>query len=402
MTVELEIRPATPDELRLFIKLELRPFGRHGSEGFFWGEERIQDPERTLAAMIDGEIVGSTSSHLFEMATPGGSLAGAGVCSVGVSPTHRRQGITTRLMKRQLSDVHERGESVCLLWASESAIFGRFGYGMACLVENWTIARPHTAFDRSPAPTGRGIFVETEEAMRTFPTVYDRVWSSRPGMLKRGEVLWDLRFLDLEEYRHGADPFFHVAYEAGGRVDGYVIYRVNWYERYFEVMELLAATDEAHAALWRFCFDHDVVETVKAVRQPIDDPVLWMLADPRRLVRTPRDGIWVRLVDVSAALSGRRYGVDGRLVLEVEDSFCEWNQGRVELVGGPAGAECRSTTAKPDLTLSAADLAAVYLGGVRLSTLFRAGRVQAEGPAVLALADSMFTSERQPWCGDHF
>ena len=402
MSGNLKIRSIIPEELKHFIELELRPFGRHPSDEFLWGEKRIHDSNRALVATIDGDIVGTTSSHRFKMAVPGGVLPAAGVCGVGVMPTHRRKGILTQLMNSQLEKLHERDEPVSLLWASESAIFERFGYGMAGIVESWSIDRRNTAFDHSPPNKGLLKYVELEEARLLFPNVYERVWRNRPGMLRRHDALWDLRFLDSKEYRHGADPFFFVIYEINGTVDGYVIFRVNWREGYLEVMELLAATDEAHAALWRFCFDHDRTETVKAINQPVDDPVPWMLANPRRLVRTPRDGIWVRLVDVTAALSTRTYAVQGRIVLEVSDPICEWNQRRVELQGGPDGADCRTTRKEPNLILSAADLAAMYLGAARASILCQAGRVHADDPETLKLANAMFAVERQPWCGDRF
>ena len=187
-----------------------------------------------------------------------------------------------------------------------------------------------------------------------------------------------------------------LAYESDGRVDGYVRYRTK--DGTLIVMELMSVTDAAHAALWRFSFDVDLMASTEAWARPVDDPLPWMLADPRRLKRTPMDGLWVRLVDVPGALSGRTYSVSGRVVLGVRDSFCAWNEGRYELEGGPEGARCRPTDAEPDVELSAADLAATYLGAVSFTTMSHAGRVEERTAGALRLADAMFATELKPWC----
>lgn len=127
-----------------------------------------------------------------------------------------------------------------------------------------------------------------------------------------------------------------------------------------------------------------------------------MLAEPRRLRFKVEDGLWVRLVDVATALAGRRYSTEGKVVLDVSDSFCPWNEGRYELVGGPDGAECRSTEAEPDLELTTADLAAVYLGGVRFTALREAGRIIENDPGAVRRADAMFAWDPAPWCPDMF
>ena len=190
----------------------------------------------------------------------------------------------------------------------------------------------------------------------------------------------------------------HAVYERDGRPDGYVIYRTNIGEQRLRVYELMAATDEAHAALWQFCFSVDLMTTTEAGNRPVDDPLLWMLADPRLLRRSPSDGTWLRLVDVAAALSSRSYASEGRLRFDVQDPLCPWNQGRLELEAGPDGARCRSTAERPDLVLSAADLGAVYLGAVRFRTLAQAARVHEGTPGAISRADAMFVTQTQPWC----
>ena len=216
-------------------------------------------------------------------------------------------------------------------------------------------------------------------------------------MISINDAFWDLGFADLEQWRGGATASFFVTYEEEGRCDGFASYRMNHSDGTLRVDALLAATDNAYGSLWRYCLHVDLISSVRAMMRAVDEPLPWMLADPRRLERSVRDQMWLRLVDVRAALSNRRYVQSGRVVLEVQDPFCPWNEGRIELEGGPAGAECLPTQASPDLSLSAADLAAVYLGAVRFRTLAQAGRVEEHTPRALQLADTMFATLGQPW-----
>ena len=169
-----------------------------------------------------------------------------------------------------------------------------------------------------------------------------------------------------------------------------------------ELDELIAASGEAHAALWTFALDIDLSGSVRGDNMAVDDPIQWMLADPRRLVRRRRDAVWLRIVDVPTALAGRRYGSSGRLVIDVRDSFCDWMAGRYALQASPDGASCRPTTDSAELALSAAALGAIYLGGVRASTLARAGQIEERTSGALLRADELFASDRAPWNPDFF
>ena len=394
--MELEMRPVAPDEVEEWMRAFYRAFGGQLEEARLQYLRSIVVPDRSLAVFDGGEIVAEAHSKPYAMTVPGGSLATAGVDFVSVISTHRRRGLLTRMMAHQLADVHERGAPLAALWASESVIYGRFGYGIGSFHERWTIDRQHTAFARPHDQSGRVAFVEPDEMKRTFPDVYQRATVNRPGAIERPEPAWNNLIADLESDRRGASALLSIVYEQNGRVDGYVMYRTKG-ERLI-VTELMAVTPEAHARLWRFCFDVDLRTSTEAYNRPVDDPLLWMLADPRRLQRSPGDALWVRLVDARAALSGRRYMQSDQLVLEVHDSFCPWNEGRYELEGGPHGAECRPSTANPNLALSAADLAAAYLGAVSFTTLARAGRVEERTSDALRRADNMFATQLRSWC----
>jgi predicted acetyltransferase len=395
--MDLEIRAITSEETEGFIRATSMAFGQPPSDEDLAKRPSMKEFDRSLAAYENGSMVGGAHSRSFRMNVPGGELATAGVLDVTVASTHRRRGILTALMVDQLKGVHDRGEPLAALTASESVIYGRFGYGIATVHEKWSVERPYTAYAMPYELGGRLEFVEPKQMRATFPEVYRRATASRPGTIERPADMWDWIVTDYPPDRGGASAYFHVAYYGtGGNLDGYVSYRINGTS--LSVGELISTTDEAHAALWRFCFDVDLMSATGANQRPVDDPLPWMMAEPRQLKRTPYDGLWVRLVDLPAAMTGRTYSSEGRLVLEVRDEYCPWNDGRYVLDGGPEGATCRPTDMKPDLALSAADLAAAYLGTVSFTTLFHAGRVEQVSEGALALGDTMFATALKPWC----
>jgi predicted acetyltransferase len=202
-----------------------------------------------------------------------------------------------------------------------------------------------------------------------------------------------------------------VLWEDGdGRAQGYVTYRIheNWDDglpgHTLSVEELVALNAEVRARLWQFCFDVDLVRVVSAGNVPVDEPLWWMLDDPRRLrVKGVHDLLWVRMLDVETALSARTYASDAVVVIEVVDRSCPEVAGRYRLVGGGGGAaECRRTADPPDLVLEAADLASAYLGAVRFATLARAGLVSEVVPGALSRADSLFATTPGPACCTRF
>ncbi|MBC8279564.1 MAG: GNAT family N-acetyltransferase [Chloroflexi bacterium] len=395
----LDMRPVTSEEFATWLSAESRAHGNRLADD----SEELRphfDLERTVAVFEEGQIVGGSHSRRVEMTLPGASTIISGVCNVSVQPTHTRRGVMTQMMKYQLDDFHDRGEPVAALFSSESIIYGRFGYGIGSLYERWKIERPHTAFIRPFECPGRVRFVDPADITKDLPEVFLRSTKDRPAMFQREPHHWQRDSQAHEHTLGGPGGLFYVAYEENGKVDGYATYRNTGTT--MVVNELMAATKEATAALWRFCFDVDRISTTEALKRPVDDPLPWMLADPRRLERSTRDGVWVRLVDVPAALKLRRYLQEDSLVIEVKDEICPWNQARFELTGSPEGASCRPTDSSPDLVLSVTHLASAYTGAVSFSTLAGAGLVEERTSGALLRADCMFASRYQPWSPHNF
>ncbi len=412
-TTSYPIRTATPETVRAFLAPLLVAFGEEMTEAEWDDWRQTMEAERVVAA-FDGETpIGSAAAYTFRLTVPGGEVAAAGVTAVGVEPGHRRQGVLRSLMRQQLDDVRGRREPTAILWASEGAIYQRFGYGLATLNGTFEVDRSKTAWARPWAPAGRMRLVDEKEALTTFPPVYERMRVTTPGALTRTEGWWRWGILrDAEHSRHGAGPKFRYLYEVDGRAEGYAIYRVkgDWDERgpkgQLMVAEAIALTPRAGRAIWGFLFGVDLVRTTRANHVPVPHPLLLEMADPRALGLTIGDGLWVRLVDLPAALAARRYGAAGEIVLEVTDAFCPWNGGRWRLTAtgepGSAVATITRTDAPADLAADVADLAAAYLGAFRVSDLARAGRVEERTAGALQRADALFAAEHPAWCATMF
>ncbi len=374
-------------------------------------EERMQrfldqiTAERMHAAWSDGSIVGGAGAFKFDLSVPGGDLPTAGVSVVGVYPTHRRRGVLRSLMRAQLDDAHERGEPLAALWASEETIYGRFGYGLAAFAGEIKLAHEYTSFSQQFELEGTIRFLEPDEARDALPPVYERVRQLWPGMFSRDDLWWENREIkDPEERREGAGPKRWAVYERDGSIDAYAVYRhkPGWEEgsttAELRVVEALAATPTAERDLWAYLLAIDWKATLTAFLLPPDHALFFLLATPRRLRYRMGDGIWVRLVDVGAALSGRKYPVDGAVVFEVHDDFCPWNEGRWKLADGAAA----RTDERADIALSVQSLGSGYLGGVSFSSLARAGRAEELEDGALMRADALFRWDRHPWCPEIF
>ena len=415
--MSLPMRPITPEECGKFWYAIHVPFGERTNDRLLERWQALVEYDRTLAVFESNDrIVATAGAFSFDLTLPGATtIPVAGVTWVGVHPTHRRQGLLTQLMARQLEDVAARGEPVATLFASESSIYSRFGYGRAthqCYLE---IDRRDARFASVPAAetTGHLTMLDPEEAATVFPTVYDQVRRQQPGAVTRSPEFWGMFFQSDAEPTEGFGSTYYVSWSSPGAdtVEGVASYHIkpSWPAGFpantLEVKDLWATSPAAYAGLWRYLFSVDLVGTIQAGRRPVDEPLRWLLADSRRLRFTRTvDELWVRLVDIPAALSARRYRGSGTLVLKVADAFRPQTAGTYRLEVESEGASCRAASGSSsavDLELDVADLGAAYLGGVSFTTLAQAGRVEAT-PGALARADLLFGTARPPSCGTPF
>jgi len=364
-------------------------------------------PLERMHATFDGDrIVGGAGAFPFELTVPGGTVRCGGVTVVGVLPTHRRRGILTAMMRAQLDDIRDRGEPVAALWASEEVIYRRYGYGLASLSGEISLPTGYAGLRQPPDESAAARLVPLDEAKDVIAPIYDRVRARTPGMLTRSDAWWETRNLsDPPDRRQGGGEKNVVVLDLDGEPAGYALYRIHTkFESgaaagHVDVIEALADGPVATRELWRVLLEMDWKATLKAYLLPIDHPLVHLLSYPRRMQLRIGDGLWVRLVDVGAALSARAYGSDEPVVLEVEDAFLPANAGRWRLAGGVA----ERTDEEPDVALDVGELGAVYLGGFTFGELVRSGQVRETREGGAARADAVFLYEApKPWCPEIF
>ncbi|URM94802.1 GNAT family N-acetyltransferase [Actinomadura madurae] len=351
-----------------------------------------------IGAYDGGTLVGQLGALPMRLAVPGALLDCSAVTFVGVLPTHRRRGILTSMMDRMDADAIATGRPVAALWASEGVIYGRYGFGLATRAIGLEVdsSRP---LDLRTVPDDRPLrLVDTASAPDLLGPIHDRSLAVRPGGLVRDADWWTrgvLRATDRDAEGYTAPRIVH-------HPAGYAVYRARGGT--IRVVDLVADTPQAEAALWRFLASIDLSSRVVAPNRPVDDLLPHMAADSDQVTVTHGFGaLWLRLIDVPAALRARSWATDDTFVLEVGDPRIPGNDGRWRLGTSTTGAAaCEATTERPDLTLTAADLAAVYLGGQDPVTLTRVGAVTEHTPGAAARLAASLAVPLAPYINDDF
>jgi predicted acetyltransferase len=413
MTERYGLRPVTPDEFEAYCQVPVDAFNDAEWPAEALEHERmVIEFDRTLAAFDGAEIVGTAAAYSFQLTVPGGSTGAAGVTFVGVRPSHRRRGILSAMMRHQLADIAARGEPVAALFASEPGIYGRYGYGCATVQLRLAIRRGEGGLNLAAAADRSPLQLRTTAPAEAHPElakIYDCVLPHRPGMMARNERWWQSIFADPEFHRRGMSPVKCLLASDGSGPRGYALYRTQpgWTDEGLasgtvSVRELFAIDPAATAALWGDLLTRDLVGEVISRQRPVDDPLLDLLADRRRARALLSDGLWIRLVDVPAALRARRYSGPVDVVIDVTDGQLPANAGRWRLHGpGPGetgAASCERTRAAADLELPVAALGAAYLGTGRLAALAAAGLVTERTAGALARLSAALYHDPAPWC----
>jgi predicted acetyltransferase len=421
------IRPVSSEEFDAFHTVDMHAF--HGSP--LSPEERQLvlshlEFDRSLAAFDGDTPVGTAGAYTFQLTVPGfAALPAAGVTWVSVLPSHRRRGVLSSLMRRQLADVRDRGEPLAVLWASESVIYPRFGYGRAMWHADFTLYRGEGTLARTApvagtAPADGGLRLRLVDPVAAIPElakVYDTVLPSRPGFIARTESWWQRTVYDPADRRQGTSPLHCVLAEDDGGPRGYALYSaVNHWDSdtslpdsTLNVREMVATDAEASAALAADLLSRDLTTEFRLRGRPLDDPLLYQLADPRRARPRLKDALWVRIIDVPGALARRRYSAPADVVLEVRDDLLPANAGRWRLTTGPAApdgaglsATCAPSGSAPDVLLDVTQLGAAYLGGTTLSALAGAGLVTEGRPGAVRQLSTALSWDTAPWCPVNF
>lgn len=405
-----EIAAATEETAESFLRAVYRAFGADYPKN----EERelrrflaTMPLARTRAAFEGNEVVATLGNAPLPLRVPGGSVPMAGTTMVTVQSTHRRRGLQRELMTSHLEDARAHGEPIAGLWTSQVPIYGRYGYGNSH--DRYEVDIDAGSLDmRAGEVAGDVRFVDPGEAPGLLGPVYDRAMVERPGMLGRSADWWRWEILhDDEARRHGMSAFRIAVREGPAGADGYVIFRQreNWdgfvARGKLSIAELVATDHRARADMWRYITNVDLYPVVDYWNLPTDDELLWRVADSRKLRRRVWDGLWLRILDVPAALEARSYLADGGLRIRVSDPLFPDIERTYELAVVDGRATCRVVDGEPDVTMGIEILGALYLGGRSAASFHRAGLVTGS-EASIRRADSMFRWHVDPWCPEIF
>lgn len=383
------------------------------------GKERIDswvgqltdrwEPDRAWGVRDRGQWVGTLRTEPRRLTVPAplgqrSELAVDALTNVTVAPTHRRQGLMSRMLNGSLQDARERGEALSILIAAEWPIYGRFGYAPATTSCDYVLrrSRPGAHVQGDMTAIRR---VELDAVVPLAVEVFDRARWRWAGQLDRDEQWWKRNLASDGGSARRSPPPNWLIHEGEDGLDGILGWTPEGEpslaapDHRVIVSSLFAATDAAYRNLWSYLTAIDGIEQVSLSERPVHEPVRWLLDDARTLTATRQiDFLWIRLLDVPAALSARRYATAGELVVEVSDpDGAGFAAGRYGLLAGPDGAECERTDREPDVVISQRALASIYLGGYRLAELRVAGAAREHTPGALERLDVMFSWPVPPW-----
>ncbi|MEN8655514.1 GNAT family N-acetyltransferase [Streptomyces sp. 21So2-11] len=368
-----------------------------------WAEADVKDESfHPIATFADGACVGASAAISFDVTVPGGGTVKiAGVTSTGVIATHRRRGYLRRMMQAMFDAALDRGEPLAMLSASEGSIYGRFGFSPATFRARWELDRHEAAFLPAAPDPGSLELVDAAQAKQFWPVVHAEVRAHRTGELTPLPGHWD----SLSDTADGTNgPLRYLAHrDQHGEVDGIANFRLPWSSTAVNagtlVVEALEATNPtAYRALWSLLVDFDLTRTIVAPGRPRDEPLRWMLANPRAMrITRQSDNLWARLLDVPRALTQRSYDTVGEVAFTIDDDqTCPANNRTWLLRTGGTSVACVATDQQADLTITISALSSLYLGGMSAHDLMYAGRITPHADGAIAQLTRLFRIDPEP------
>lgn len=409
----VEVRAANAEEmeeLRFVANIALAEHGVPSRDPVTWLR-----PEWTTCVFERGRLATSFGAWPFSMRFNGERAAIAGVTAVGTLPTKRRRGYLRAAMEHALVEQYERGQSIAALYASQAAIYQRYGYAVCSTRAYYEIDPLDLHFIHHPEPSGELTIsnaADLPDNAKVIRDLYRAYAEPRNGLIHRGLETWRAEALaepgDIHE-----GPLRCLLYEEDGQPLGYMLYVSYEHRPYGEisggqrdhrtlVREYGWLTPAAYIAMWRYIAAHDLVWRIFVNDAPEDDPLFHYARDPRTLRRRTTDGILVRIVDLPRALSIRPYPAEGEITFRVRDGLCEWNEATWTLKVDPEGSDIRQTDTDPQLSMDIHSLAQIATGHLPASYLARIGRIEAANPAALQCADAVFATEYRMHSMNHF
>ena len=392
----VEFRAAHDHERLQYTRTLHRGFSGHFNiaEGALESDKEIYGSLASGVCAFDGdELVGTSCWVPFELTIPGGKTSFMGVTDVTVAATHRRRG----MMRQLLVKGRDSGQHIAGLWASESNIYGRFGFGISGETHVAKLDTRHGSFRKTNEVQGEVRFADLGKMCQVAPKIWEKAAAKTPGMILRRSREWDWRYNPQRVKNIQKRKPFFVVYSENNDPLGYAEYPIEERHRdmhstnLVRVHELIPATTTAEVALWRYILDIDLASEIYHEQHPKKSNLHWLLADPRKLSLEPYDSVWIRIMEPTKALNARTYFAPGEIAIAVTDDFCPWTNGVYVLtVDNKGDATCEQADRPPDITMPVASLGSIYMGAVMLSDLARAGRVTEHTPGAIAKIDTMF------------
>ena len=364
-------------------------FGGFGHPDSIKAWRTLMTPDSTVVACDGHDIVGMAHYLDLQLTVPGGAVVPtAGITWVAVSPTHRRRGILRAMYVELHRRIADARYPIAALTASEGGIYGRFGYGPATIERELTIDRRLAQFHADVPDPGGVRSVKPAEYRDEIAAIYDRWRRQTPGGLVRSQALLDDVLADHEQNRSGGTEWFAFLHP-----DGYAMYRTHSDgSMVARVDDLTATTNDAHIALWRALLGLDLREKVIYKTHPAD-PLPYLLTDSRVAATTAyEDDLWLRIMDIPAALEARRYHAELSVVLEISDGFRS-DGGRFALQIRDGHARCTPTNAAADIRMDLDVLGSLYLGSHRASVFVCADRLHSNDSGLVHRLDAAFLSD---------
>jgi predicted acetyltransferase len=410
--MSVEVRVCPPERFAELLRAAEVGFAEDVPDDMIARVEAVADKQRIVGAFDGDRIVGTAVVFGLTLTVPGGEVQAGGITWVTVMPSHRRQGLMSSMMRLMIDDCHRRGEPVAMLWAAEAAIYQRFGFGLGTMTLNVEAEMRSVGFAQGKGREGSFRLIPPGEGREIVAPVYEAVRARTPGFLGRNPEWWVAQLPLADKDAKGGEVRRLVVFETDSGPEGYAVYKTKpqWDlsgpRGTVVVEEAIGSTPRGTREIWRYLLDVDLMRTLKAGRLPVDHPLFTLASEPRRLGPRLGDGLWVRILDVAAALEARTWGIGGnaagRVVLQLADTYCPWNADRWRLdVSGGRAAVTRTDDAA-DVALTANELGAMYLGGISASALAEAGRVTELRSGGLTTADTLFATAVRPWCPQEF
>lgn len=401
-----ELRPITDEEVAPFRTAMSIGFGHdyipEGDERFL----SLMPLERTVAAFDGAELVGTLGDFPLQLTVPGGQqVAMAGTTMVTVQATHTRRGILRSMIRRHLDDAVDRGESIAGLWASEPGIYGRFGFGLASESHVVKIDTRHLKAPRWAQELDVAM-LPSAQILEVVAPYWKVIAAVRSGFIDRNEARWQDIVNDPKPNREGASESRHIVVRRGATVVGYMEYRQRGKWDDFvangsvSISTLVASDLDAHLALWAYALDVDLFPNVEFWNGAIDDPLAYEVNNARAVRRTIGDALYVRVLDVEAALTARTYEHDGQIVFAIDDDM-GYSSGTYRLTVIDGAATVETTTATAEVSLGCRELGALYLGRACAALYVTTGHISGDASAVRTLGQ-LFATAQAPWCPEMF